>query len=43
MLTVKEYLLAAGLDVDPDDIKLVKHVSHELYIPIEKGAGGIKI
>jgi hypothetical protein len=36
MLTVKEYLLAAGLDVEPDDIKLVKHVSHELYIPIKE-------
>jgi len=32
MLTVKEYLLAAGLDVDPNDIKLVKHGSkvHDL-------------
>lgn len=34
MLTVKEYLLAAGLDVESNDIKLVKHVKHELYIPI---------
>lgn len=36
MLTIKEYLIAAGLDVEPDDIKLVKHVSHELYIPIKE-------
>ena len=36
MLTVKQYLIAAGLDVDPNDIKLVKHVSHELYIPIKE-------
>ena len=28
MLTVKEYLIAAGLDVDPSRIKLVKHVNH---------------
>ena len=28
MLTVKEYLIAAGLDVNPDQIKLVKHVDH---------------
>ena len=34
MLTVKQYLIAAGLDVEPNDIKLVKHVNHELYIPI---------
>lgn len=28
MLTVKQYLIAAGLDVDIDRIKLVKHVDH---------------
>ena len=36
MLTVKEYLIASGLDVEPDDIKLVKHVKHELYVPFEE-------
>ena len=30
MLTVKQYLIAAGLDVDADRIKLVKHVDHGL-------------
>ena len=28
MLTLKEYFIAAGLDVSPDRIKLVKHVDH---------------
>ena len=43
MLTVKEYLLAAGLDCDPDRIKLVKHVdqpSRKVYMReiIDNGA-----
>lgn len=34
MLTIKEYLIAAGLDVDIDRIKLVKHVDHAPYYSI---------
>lgn len=36
MLTVKQYLLAAGLDVDADRIKLVKHVDHAPYYSIRE-------
>lgn len=36
MLTVKEYLIAAGLDVDIDRVKLVKHVDHAQYYSIRE-------